>query len=103
METLKLEFLPPDENTPGYPRRIARILYFQEMMTSGSAEKVKHADWTELVEFLSAFVKAETPEQAKDLLWNCTQKQFGELLSAAAGNKTEEVVPPTNGGGSVSP
>jgi len=89
---MKLVLKVPDKETPGFFRRLAKATKFQEQIKS---EGVSSELVNSMVDFLADYVEAESKETAKELLWDCTENQFNELMVAiSGGGKAEEVVPP---------
>lgn len=79
----------PDKNTPGYPRRIHRALSFQKRMK----EEVSAELFEEMINFLAEYVEGDKT-QAKESLWDCTEDQFNEIITAVLGGGASEVPPP---------
>lgn len=88
-EEKTIVFVVPDKKAPGFARRVDRILQLQEMKAAG---KLTRDDWKSLVEFLADYVKADTREHAVDLVWEASEEQWDEMLSALGG--APEVIPP---------
>lgn len=93
---MQLVFNVPSKDTPGYPRRLYTAAKFKESMSQGgfTPELVES-----LVDFLSAYVEGDNP---KELLWDCTETQFTDLLKAVTGGG-EATVPPQSGETSATP
>lgn len=88
----RLVFSPPDENTPGYLRRQREALKFVQLLKGDPTVDAIDA----MVDFLVQFVTEPKEEaEAKEALWDASEAQFNELLSAVigqgedAGNPTE--------------
>ena len=78
----KLEFTVPDENSPGYLRRMMTISKFQQLITDGEIMEYYDA----LIDFLLGFITVPKDKaEAREALLDASQKQYGELLTAAYG------------------
>lgn len=89
---MKLVFNKPDSNSPGYLRRLKRVLYFQDAIKSKNYG-VELVD--QMVEFLADYITEPSDRtQAVEALWGATQDEFDTLLSAVTG---EDDIPPANG------
>lgn len=88
-ETKQLVFVVPDKKTPGFARRIDRVLQLQDLKATGN---MKREDWRALVEFLADYVKADKREDAVNLVWDASEEQWDEMLEALGG--ASEIVPP---------
>jgi len=91
---MKLEFEIPGPDAPGFLRRQRKALEFAEAFSGGS---VKPATVDALVEFLVDFVTVpQDKDEAKEALWDATEKQFTGLLEALTGQG--QVSPEVAGG-----
>ena len=78
----ELEFTVPDENSPGYLRRMMTISKFQQLLAENQITDYYDA----LIDFLLGFItKPEDRNEAREALLDASQKQYGELLAAAYG------------------
>jgi len=80
----------PDKNTPGFPRRLQRAAAFKHQIE----DKGFTPDLVEkIVEFLSDYVEGGNKAEQIEMIWNCTEVQFDEMLSALGGGG-QQVPPP---------
>ena len=78
----ELEFTVPDENSPGYLRRMMTVSKFQQLLSDGNIMDYYDA----LSDFLLGFItKPKDRDEAREALLDASQKQYGELLAAAYG------------------
>lgn len=83
---MQIKFNVPSKDTPGYPRRLRAAADFQKRMQDGGLD-ASLVD--SMIDFLSAYIEGE-----KDALWDCSENQFFELLSAVSGGGEATVPPP---------
>lgn len=89
---MKIVFNKPDSNSPGYLKRLKRVLYFQDA--------IKKKDYgvelvDQMVEFLADYITEPADRAlAVEALWEASEEEFNLLLSAVTG---EDDVPPANG------
>lgn len=95
---MKLRIDLPDENTPGYWRRVedgAKLM--EEMKTGLSLESCK-----KVIDYIMPYVtEPEDKEQAHDLIADLSKKEFQKIIRAVMGAKENEAganttVPPEN-------
>jgi hypothetical protein len=99
MENAKINLVPPNKSTPGFARRLRRVAAFQKKMADReqSEEMVD-----EMINFLAEFCTCDVPAaDIKEVLWDASEEQFSQMLSAVAGGGSE--VPPVNGAPSTAP
>lgn len=78
----RLEFTIPDENAPGYLRRVRQALEFRDRTMQGMTPALVDEMVTFLVEFVT--VPADRNE-AREALWDASRVQFLALFDAVAG------------------
>lgn len=79
----------PGKDSPGYLRRLHNASQFQvKIKTEGFTPELVNA----MVEFLADYVEGDR-EEAKSLLWDCSENQFNDLMSAVSGGGAEQVPP----------
>ena len=92
-----MKFSIPGPDAPGFLRRQRKALEFTIDFATGKASP---ETLDKLVQFLSQFVtEPKGREKAKEALWEASETEFMELLSAITG--TQEQVPPNNSENSV--
>lgn len=93
-ETVReLHFVVPGKNVPGYAKRTKRALELRkQLLTDPEPELVDR-----LVEFLADYVRADSREQALELIWDATEAQWEEMLDALGGTQKAAVPPPILG------
>ena len=92
-ETKQVVFELPDEQTPGYLRRMKNLAEFQKAQKS-TVDEVERFE--KMCAFLSNYVKEpDDPEEAREALMDATKEQVDELFAMIAGKKT--IVPPSSG------
>jgi len=79
----------PDKNTPGFPRRLYRAAQLQARMKDGFSPEIVN----DMIEFLSEYIEGDK-KQAIENLWDCTESNFNDLISAVTGGSPEEIPPP---------
>ena len=85
-----LVFQPPDENTPGFLRRQREALKFMQLLKGDPT--VEAVDG--MVDFLVEFVtEPADKDEAKDALWDASEKQFNELLGSVLGKGDDDEDP----------
>lgn len=86
---MQLVFEVPDENAPGYLKRIKKALSLKRRIAQ--PDNIDDTLFTEMVDFLAEYVTEPADrEQAKEALWDASQKQFVDLLnSVTGGNATD--------------
>lgn len=80
-EPRKIFFQPPAKDSPGYARRIHRVLQLQELRNSSSIDA---AGWETLVKFLADYVVAPSRAEAESLVWDASEEQWNQMLDALA-------------------
>ncbi len=81
----------PDRTTPGYPRRIKRLIELQRAFRSFSGENPDPAVLDTVIEGLLPYVAEPTdPDAAREALWDASQAQFEEVLAALTGTPLSE-------------
>mgnify|MGYP000946273134 CR=1 FL=1 len=91
---MQIVFDLPNEQTPGYLRRMKALMEFQEAQKKESSEIVK---FDNLCKYLSSYVVEPTDkDEAYDALLEATKEQIDGLFALIAGGK-KETVPPANG------
>lgn len=89
---MEIIFKVPDKTTPGYLRRSKKALEFAQKL--GGTATPELID--EMVDFLVDYVSSPTERDAKiEALWDATEEQFGDMLSALTGGGAS-TVPPEN-------
>lgn len=79
-EVKRLVFEPPDENTPGYLRRIIARDKFTRAINTGD---IGEDFYDNLIDFLLPFiVEPEDRTQAREALLDATEAQYRALLKA---------------------
>lgn len=92
-----MEFSIPGPDAPGFLRRQRKALEFTIDFATGKASP---ETLDKLVQFLSQFVtEPKGREKAKKALWEASETEFMELLSAITG--TQDQVPKNNSENSV--
>lgn len=82
----------PDRNTPGFPRRLKRAAQFQaQVKADGFTPDLVE----QVVNFLADYIEGDNHEQQVELMWDCTEDQFNEMLSALGGSG-KQIPPPTS-------
>ena len=83
----------PDEQTPGYLRRMRNLAEFQKAQKS-TVDEVERFE--RMCSFLSDYVREpDDPEEAREALMDATKEQIDGLFAMIAGKKT--IVPPSSG------
>lgn len=86
---MQITFQPPDENSPGYLRRLKQALSFQDAINS---KKVSEKTIDDLAGFLSTYVVGiDDKEEAKNYLLDASENQFNEMLETITGRKMEDI------------
>jgi hypothetical protein len=79
---------PPTAQTPGFAKRMRRVAHFQQAIEAGQVTPQLLDD---LVQFLAEYCEGDS-KQVEAYLWECSQEQFMEILSAVGGSGSQ--VPP---------
>ena len=83
----QLVFTPPNEDTPGYARRVVKAMDFAEKMKGEFNQETINI----MVEFLADFVTEPADRaEAIEALWDASEKQFGDMLSSLTGKVSKE-------------
>jgi hypothetical protein len=88
-EPIKLVLTVPGKDSPGFLRRLHKAASFQERIKT---EGISPALVVGIVDFVSDYIEGEK-ESVKDMLWDCSENQFNEFMSAISGGGAE-VIPP---------
>lgn len=91
-QNIKISINPPSKTAPGYAKRLRRAAAFQESIASG---QMSARIMDDLIIFLSDYCQAgegTTPEQVQEALWELSEEQFVDVLSAVTGGGAQ--VPP---------
>jgi hypothetical protein len=88
-DTIKLVLTVPGKDSPGFLRRLHKAASFQDRIKT---EGVSPALVESIVDFVSDYIDGEK-ESVKETLWDCTENQFNEFMSAISGGGAE-VIPP---------
>ena len=92
-ETKQVVFELPNDQTPGYLRRMKNLAEFQKAQKDAKDEVER---FEKMCAFLSGYVKEPAdPEEAREALLEATKEQVDELFALIGGRK--EQVPPSNG------
>ena len=84
---------PPSADSPGFLKRMAQFVKFQDTVNKGSLDIPALED---LVQFLSEYVvEPEDRDEAKDMIWDLSENQFMKALSLMGG-AADEVPPPSS-------
>ena len=79
----KLVLNIPDENSPGYLRRVMAVSRYNEMLKAGNLTSQAYED---LVTFLMGFItEPEDRTEAREVLLDATQQQYNEMLNEING------------------
>jgi hypothetical protein len=82
----KIVFELPGTETPGYLRRLRSAIEYSKALQSDPTPETLD----KLIEFLLPFVTSpEDRMQAREALWDASEAQFNDLLSAITGGGTE--------------
>lgn len=88
-----LRFEPPSSDAPGYLLRVRRSAEFATAQREG---KLTPQAWDALVEFLLDYVtEPRNRDAARDLLWQCSEREFNAMLDALNGKKAAPPLPNT--------
>lgn len=88
-------FDPPDENAPGFLKRLKQALRFQQLMRQGGYTP---EDVDGMVDFLLDYVTQPADrEEARALLWDASQRDFMAMLEALGGESAPDPLAETNG------
>jgi len=91
--TKQVVFEVPDEQTPGYLRRMKNLAEFQKAQKS-TIDEVERFE--KMCSFLADYVKEPAdPEEAREALMEATKEQIDDLFALISGRKAQ--VPPSNG------
>jgi glutamine synthetase adenylyltransferase len=90
MVNLVLEL--PTRQTPGFLKRSKRALEFsQRISAKGNSDPTL---FDEMIEFLLPLVKEPTdPDEARAALWDATEEQYDDMMTALLGGKKKEDPP----------
>lgn len=80
----------PDSKSPGFPRRLRKAAEFQRRTKLEGGFTPDLID--EIIAFLAEYVEGDNIKEQTDLMWDCSEEQFYEMLSAIGGGGRE--VPP---------
>lgn len=90
----QIVFEPPDEDAPGFLRRMKQALRFQQLMRDGGYTP---DDVDQIVDFLLDYVTQPTDrKEARALVWDASQKQFFDMLAAMGGESSPNPLAETN-------
>jgi len=79
----------PDRSTPGFPRRLQRAAQFQaQVKQDGFTPELVE----QIVNFLADYIEGDDHEQQVQMMWDCSEDQFNEMLSALGGSGKQ--IPP---------
>lgn len=81
----------PDSKSPGFPRRLRKAAEFQRRTKAEGGFTPELVD--EIIAFLAEYVEGDNIQEQTDLMWDCSEDQFYEMLSAIGGGG-KEVPPP---------
>lgn len=84
---MQLIFEAPTKDSPGFLKRLKKAMAFQAAI---NAQKVDEKTIDDLVDFLAAYIKNETPENAKEILLDASEAQFMEMLQSITGQQADE-------------
>lgn len=84
---MQIIFEAPTKDSPGFLKRLKKAMAFQ---TAINAQKVDEKTIDDLVDFLSAYIKNETPENAKEILLDASETQFMEMLQSITGQQADD-------------
>ncbi len=88
-----LRFEPPSSDAPGYLLRVRRSAEFATAQREG---KLTPQAWDALVEFLLDYVTApKDREEARKLIWQCSEREFTAMLDALNGKPAAPPLPNT--------
>lgn len=83
---MQLIFEAPTKDSPGFLKRLKKAMAFQAAINS---QKVDEKTIDDLVDFLAAYIKNETPENAKEILLDASEAQFMEMLQSITGQDND--------------
>lgn len=86
--TVTINIRTPDKNTPGFARRLYRAAHFSEQMKTGFTPSLIE----EMIDFLAEYIEGDKAA-AKEYLWDCSETQFNEMISAVSGGSSDEIPP----------
>lgn len=85
----------PDAKTPGYLRRMQKA---SELAAASKGGELTPEVVGMMVDFLVDFVtEPKDRKEAKEALWDATQEQIDQMLSAVMGGTAEQVPPESEG------
>ena len=77
----EIVFEKPDSDAPGFLRRQRQALEFKRELENAGPDTLD-----KMVEFLLAFVtEPEDRDEARDALWDASERQFNQLLDVVTG------------------
>ncbi len=80
----QLVFTPPTKETPGFLKRMRKALAFGAALKDNPTPEAMD----DMVAFLADYVTEPADRaEAIDALWDATQEQFEQMLSAITGSK----------------
>jgi len=82
----------PDSKSPGFPRRLRKAAEFQRRTKVEGGFTPELID--EIITFLAEYVEGDNIAEQVELMWDCSEDQFYEMLSAIGGGG-KEVPPPS--------
>ena len=91
--SVKLVITPPSHTSPGFAKRLRKAASFQESIIK---RELTASVIDELVGFLADYCATEglSAEETREILWELSEDQFTELLSAVSGGGAQ--VPPVS-------
>lgn len=92
-ETKQVVFELPNDQTPGYLRRMKNLAEFQKAQKNAKDEVER---FEKMCAFLSGYIVEPTdPEEAREALMDATKEQIDDLFALIGGKR--EIIPPSNG------
>lgn len=89
---MQLVFKVPTKETPGFLSRLHRATMLQQQVKEQGATPELVSS---IVDFLADYVETENKEAACELLWQCSEAQFDNLMRAVSGGgAATETIPP---------
>lgn len=82
----KLTINVPTKESPGFLRRMYRATQFQESIKAGVTPEVI----AQMIDFVAEYVVCDPPEKKIEALWDISENQFNEILSAVMGGGANE-------------
>ncbi len=88
---MKIEIRTPDKQAPGFLRRAKQATAFAEQLKMGATPQL----FDQMVAYILPFVAEPIDrKEAEAALWDASQEQFEEIMSALAGGGGEGSLPP---------